>query len=137
MQAQIAVADVAARQVGCLSQLPDRAIFFTSPCINHSEISDQRCAFNGVFANRRQLDSTFAFANGILVVPEYSINYTEGTNCSCIVWLVMYFFGELLSRTVERRTCCRLITTYPSSKTLAPVVREWNVFVKASTVAHF
>ena len=62
MEAQIAVADVAAWEVGYLSQPLDRAIFFTSPCVNDGHVPDQRCAFDGALTNWDQLDRTFAFA---------------------------------------------------------------------------
>src|SRR5215475_8853336 len=136
MEAQIAVADVAAWEVGCLSQPLDRAIFFTSPCINHSEISDQSCAFDGALTNWDQLDRTFGFANRSLLVPKYGIDHTECAKRSRIVRLVVYLFGELLSRILKGPTSCRLITMHPSGKTLAPAVRKWNAFVKASTLTH-
>ena len=66
MKAQIPIADVAAWQVGCLSQSLNRAIFVTSPSVNQRKISDQGCSLNRVRVNRRQLDRTFAFANRIL-----------------------------------------------------------------------
>src|SRR6266446_5689324 len=119
MKSQITVADVTAGQVGCLSQALDRAIFLTSPCINHGEISDQRRALDRVFANRCQLDCAFAFANRILFIAKYGINHTKGTKSSRIVWLIMYFFGELLSRAAKGGASSRLITTQASGKTLA------------------
>src|SRR4030095_12727915 len=136
MKTQITVADITARQVRCLSQSLNRAIFFASPRVNHGEISDQRCSLDGIFANRRQFDRTFAFANRILVVAKYGVNHTEGTNRGRIVRLLMYFFGEPVSCALKRRASCRLIATHPSSKALAPAAREWNCFVEASTVTH-
>src|SRR5439155_26853999 len=103
MQTQIAVADMAARPVRCLSQSLDGAIFFTSPCINHGEISDQRCPLNGVFANRRQLDCAFAFANRVLLIPEYGINDSERAERSRIIGLVLYHLAKFVSCAVERR----------------------------------
>src|SRR5215831_17175208 len=103
MKTQIAVADMAAGQGRCLSQSLDRAIFITSPCVNHGEISNQRCPLNGVFANRRQLDCAFAFANRVLFVPKYGINDSEGAKCSRIIGLVPYHLAKLVSRAVERR----------------------------------
>src|SRR5215831_12363940 len=136
MQAQVTVADVAAREVRCFSQALDRAIFVTGPCVNHSEISHERCTFDGVFANWRQLDCAFAFANRILLVPEYGINDTKRANCGGIIGLIAYGLFKFVSRAVQRRASSRLVASHPSGKTLAPAVREWNIFVKASTVAH-
>ena len=136
MEPQISVADVAAWEVGCLSQPLDRAIFFTRPCVNDSHVADQRCAFNGALTNWDQFDRTFAFANRSFLVPKYGIDHTECAKRSRIVRLVVYLFGELLSRILKRRASCRLITVHQSGNTLAPVVREWNSFVKASTLTH-
>src|SRR6266566_4718362 len=103
MQTQITVADVAARQGRCPSQSLDRAIFITSPRVNHSKISDQRCPLDGVFANRRQLDCAFAFANRILIIPEYGINDSERAERSRIIGLVLYHLAKFVSCAVERR----------------------------------
>src|SRR6266436_2860550 len=134
MKSQITVADVTAGQVGCLSQALDGAIFFTSPCINHGEISDQRRALDGVFANRRQLDCAFAFANRLLLIPKYGINDAKRAKCSRIIGLVLYRLAKFASCAVERRSSCRLIAAPLGKLTLAPAAREWNIFVKASTV---
>src|SRR6478672_5637002 len=123
MEAQIAVADVAAGEVGCLSQPLDRAIFFTRPCVNDGHVPDQRCAFDGAPTNWDQLDRTLAFANRSLLVPKYGIDHTECAKRSGIVRLVVYLFGELLSRILKCRSSCRLITVHQSGNTLAPVVR--------------
>jgi hypothetical protein len=136
MQTQVTVADVAGRQVRCLSQSLDSAIFLTNPRINHGEISHERCPFNGVSANWRQLDCVFAFANRILLVPEEGINHTERAKRRRLVRLTVQFFGELLSRALKGRASSRLITMHPRSKTLTPAVREWNIFVKAFAGSH-
>src|SRR5215211_7188641 len=136
MEAQITVADMAAREIGCLSQQLDRAIFFTSPRVNDSHVPDQRCAFDGALTNWDQLDRTFAFANRSLLVPKYGIDHTECAKRSRVVRSVLYLVRELLSCILKGRASCRLITMRPSDKTLAPAVREWNGLVKASTLTH-
>src|ERR1700746_414823 len=136
MQLQIPVADVAARAVRCSGESLDGEIFFTSPCINHGEISNQRRALDRVFANRRQLDCAFAFANRVLLIPEYGINDTKRAKCSRIIRLLLYRLAKFVSRAVERRSSCRLIAAEFGKLTLAPAAREWNIFVKASTLSH-
>src|SRR5882724_1877801 len=136
MEAQIPVADVAAWEIGCLSQSLNRAILLTSPRVNHSKISHERCTFDGVFANWRQLDCVFTFANRSLLIPKYGIDHTECAKRSRIVRLLEYLCGELLSHILKGCVSCRLITTHPSGKTLAPAFREWNIFVKTFTGTH-
>ena len=68
--------------------------------------------------------------------PRSGIDHTKCAKRSRIVRLTVHFFGELLSRILKGRASFRLITTHPSSNTLTPVVREWNVFVKATIITH-
>src|SRR5262249_32065363 len=131
METQIAVANVAARQVGCLSQPLYGAIFVTSPCINHSEISYQRCAFNGVSANGRQFDCAFAFADRILLIPKYGIDNAKRAKCSRIIRLLLYCLAKFVSRVAECLSSCRLIAAGFGKLTLAPAARKWDIFVKA------
>ena len=49
-----------------------------------------------------QLDGTFAFANRILLIPEYGIDHTECAKRSRIVGLVAYRLSEFVSRAVQR-----------------------------------
>src|SRR5436190_11866223 len=136
METQVAVADVAARQVRRFSQSLDSPIFVARPGINHSEISDQRCAFNHVFANRRQLDRAFAFPNRVLLIPEYGVHHTKRAKCSRKIRLVVYRLSKFVSRAVERRSSCRFIAAELGKLTLAPAAREWDIVVKASTLGH-
>src|SRR5215467_11551917 len=121
MEMQIAVANVTARQVRCFSQSLDGAIFVTSPCIDHSEISDQRCAFNGVFANRRQFDRAFAFPNRVLLIPKYG---AKRAKCSRIIGLVVRHLAKFVARAGERRLSCRVIAAEFGKLTLAPAAWE-------------
>src|SRR5262249_33304451 len=108
----------------------------TSPCINHSQISDQRRAFDRVFANWRQLNCAFAFANRIFLIAKYGINDAERAKCSRIIRLFLYRLAEFISRVVERCLSCRLVAAKFGKLTLTPAAWEWNIFVKASTVSH-
>src|SRR5262245_9665655 len=136
MKTQIAVANVAARQVRCFGQSLDGAIFVAGPCINHSKLPDQGCAFDRVLANRRQLDRAFAFANRVLLVAKHGIDNAKRAKCSGIIRLLLYGLDKLASSAVECRSSCRLITAEFGKLPLAPAAREWNVLIETSTLSH-
>jgi hypothetical protein len=136
MESQITVADVAAWQVRCLSQSLDSAIFLSCPSVDHGKISHERCAFDRVFANRRQLNCAFAFANRILRVPEYGINHTKRAKSSGIIGLIAYGLLKFVSRAIQLRASSRLVASRPCCKTVTPRIGEWNGFIKASSLTH-
>src|SRR5262249_43716705 len=136
MKPHVAVADMAAGKVRCLSEPFDCAIFLAGPCVNNGHVSDERCTLDGILANRCQLDRAFAFANRILLIPEHGIDDTQRAKCSRVIRLVPDRLTKFLSRAVQRRSSTRLIAAQLGKKTLAPAAREWNIFVKASTASY-
>ena len=98
---------------------------------------DERCTFDGVLTNRDQLDRALAFANRILLVPSSGINDAKRAKRSRIVRLVLYRLRRASFRAFSNARC-ELPTRHhaPSGNDLAPAVREWNIFVKASTLTH-
>src|SRR5882724_1870861 len=130
METQMSVAQMAARQLRYLGQSFNCAILVARPRINDSQVLGQHRTLDGAFADGQQLDRALAFADGVLLISKSSINHTEGAESRCIVALTAHHLVELHSRVDKRGTSCRLIATEPGGKTLAPTVREWNVFVE-------
>jgi len=76
IEAQMAIAQIV-RQFSRLSQSLDCAVLVARPRINHGQILDQQWALDGAFANGHQLDCALAFADGIPLISQNSIDHTE------------------------------------------------------------
>src|SRR4030095_9073977 len=110
METQIAVTGVAPGQICRFSQSLDSAILVAYPCIYDRQISHQHCALDCIFADRRQLNSTFAFANRVLLIAEYGINDTKRAKCGGKVRLIADHPIEFISCAVE---CCARSRSIP------------------------
>src|SRR5439155_8455404 len=97
---------------------------------------DQHRALQGAFADWHQLDSALALADCLLLISQSSIDHTERAESRCVIGLVAHDLLEFFSRFSEGGTSCRLIATEPGGKTLAPTVRERDVFVVTSAGGH-
>ena len=132
----MAVSNMAPWQLHCLSQSLNCAILVARPSINDSEVLSEHRAIDGAFAGRHQFDRALAFADGVLLVSQSSINHTECAKSRCVIGLVAHDLLKLSSNVGERGTSCGFVAAKPGDKTLAPTVRERDIFVEAPTGRH-
>src|SRR5437667_1604434 len=136
MEAQIAVSNMAPRQLHYLSQSFNCAILVARPRINDREILNHPRAIDGVFADGDQLDRALAFAYGVLFVSQSSINDTDGAKSRCVIGLVAHGLLKFSSSAGKRGTSCRFVSAKPGDKAAAPTVRERDVFIVAPAYRH-
>src|SRR6266487_2641915 len=123
-------------QLHCLSQSLNCAILVARPSINDSEVLSEHRAIDGAFAGRHQFDRALAFADGVLLVSQSSINHTECAKSRCVIGLIAHDLLKFSSSVGKRGARRRFVAAEPGDKTLAPTVREWDVFVVAPTGRH-
>src|SRR6266487_2037196 len=136
IETQMAVSNMAPWQLHCLSQSFNCAILIARPSINNSQVLNQHRAIDGAFPDRHQLDRALAFAEGILLVSQSSINHSDCAKSRCVVGLFAHDLLKFFSSVGKGVTSCRLITAKPGDKTLAPTVRKGDIFVAAATYRH-
>src|SRR6266852_2217177 len=90
----------------------------------------------GVFADWHQLDSTPAFADGVLLISKSGVNHAERAQTLGIVRLVVHHFLEFCPGFGERGPRRRLVASHACGETFAPTVREGNACVVAPTGRH-
>ena len=100
------------------------------------EILNHPRAIDGVFARWHQIDRALAFADGVFLVSQSSINHTDRAKSSGVIGLVAHDLPEFCSGVGKRSTSCRLVPAKPGDKAAPPTVGEWDVFVVAPTCRH-
>src|SRR5262245_2457755 len=120
---------MASWQLHCLSQSFNCTILVACPRINDCEISNQRSAIDGIFAYRDQLDGPMAFADGVLLVSQSSINDTDRAKSRGVIGLFAYDLLKFTSSAGKCGPSCLGVSVDPGDETTAPTVREWDVLV--------
>src|SRR4029453_410042 len=88
IEAQLAISNLASRQLRCFSQSLDGAILLARPRINDGQVLDQHRPLDGAFADGHQLDGALAFANCILPISQSRIDHTERAESRSIIGMV-------------------------------------------------